>query len=150
MARENTARSNVTAWALMTARSNDICFARDDPRGKRLGRRFGDEDAGDAVDDRLESATTSECNYRRTARLRFDGRDAEVFLARKHDGGGAPIEIAHLFVGHRSEQLHVGAGRFDLRRQPGALRAVADDAERRARQAARLDREVYAFVWNEG
>jgi hypothetical protein len=57
--------------------------------------------------------------------------------------------IAHIFVRQRTEQLHVRARPRDQRGQCVALRALADDAQRRLREQARLDRHVYAFVRNE-
>ena len=111
--------------------------------------RLVDEDAGHAVDDRFEGAPSRERNDGRRAGLRLDRGDAEVFFPWKEHGGRATIVIAHLLVGERSEQLHVGAGARNERGQSIALRPAADDAKRRVRKAARLDRHVYAFVWNE-
>ena len=65
----------------------------------------------------------AERNDGRAARLRLDRRDAEVFFAWKQHGGRASILIAHVLVGHRSEQLHVGAGA--RRRAQPARRAPA-------------------------
>ena len=125
------------------------CPARAMPAASASGGRLVDEHAGHAVDDRFERAASRERDDGRAAGLRLDRRDAEVFFAWKQHGGRAAIVIAHVLVGQRSEQLHVGAGARDERGQSVALRPVADDAKRRAREAARLDRHVYAFVWNE-
>jgi hypothetical protein len=82
--------------------------------------------------------------------LSLDGHDAEIFLAGKQHSGRTPIEIAHLLVADRPEQLDVGACGGDARGERGALGAIAHDPKGRAREAARLDRHVYAFVEDEG
>src|SRR5688500_1246771 len=70
--------------------------------------RLGYQHTSDAINDRLERASSPEGNDRRAASLRFDGRNTEVFFARQQDRGRPPIEIAHGVVGYRSEQLNVG------------------------------------------
>ena len=65
---------------------------------------------------------------RPSARLRFDGHDAEVLFAGQQHRRRAAIEIAHVGVGQRPEQLDVGAGAAASRvkrRAPGRRRRCA-------------------------
>ena len=95
----------------MTARSNGSCLARAMPAASASG--VGSSTSTPVTPSMTVSSAPprAERNDGRAAGLRLDRRDAEIFFARKQHRGRAAIVIAHVLVGERSEQLHVGAGR---------------------------------------
>src|SRR5262245_29524330 len=123
--------------------SRDTC-------GKRPWCGVVNEHAGYAVDHGLERAAARERDNRRAAGLRLDRRDAEILFAWEQHGGGSAVQVANLLIGEGSEQLDIRTGAGRQRGQRGAFGAMADDTKGSAREGARLDRHVYALVWNEG
>ena len=80
------------------------------------------------------------------AGLRFDGHDAEVFLARHQHHAGAAIQIPKLSVGLASRET---ASRSPSRAGPleaRALGTVADDAQGHLGLSAGLDGDMYLLV----
>ncbi len=115
--------------------------------GQRLDRRVGDEDAGLAVDHRVERAATAERHDGPAGGLRFDRHDAEIFLARQDGRDRRAIELANVFVGLPADQLDAVAGEP---LQPLAFRAVADHGESNPGAAGRHHREIDALVRHQG
>ena len=107
------------------------------------------QDAGDAVDDRLERAAAPQRHDGPSARLRFDRDDAEVFFAGQQDRCRATVELAHLSVGQRPEKLDISAEIGGQPTQASRSGPIADDAEREPRKPARLDGQVDALVGHE-
>ena len=83
-----------------------------------------------------------------SAGLRLDGHDAEVFFARQQRDRRVAVQVANLLVGAAAEERRaVAAGA--ARSSACALRAVADDLQRDAREPRGVDREVDALVRHE-
>ena len=124
-----------------TARSTRAAMAS----AKAGGRRLVDEQAGLAGHDGFERAAAAERDDRPAAGLRLERHDAEVFFARQQRHGRAAIQLANLVVRLAAEKLDVAAVAGE-RSSARALGAVADDLQRHAREPARVDGEVDAFV----
>ena len=144
-----TARSNVMACCRMISGSKRISPCARDARGKGGRRGLVDEDAGDAVEDRLDRAAAAQRDDRRPARLRFDRHDAEILLAGKEHGRRASILVVYGLVGQRAEKLHVGSRARGEIHQRAALGSVADDAKWHVGEMAGLDGHVDALIRNE-
>ena len=114
--------------------------------GPGVRRGAVDQDAGVAVDHRLERAAAGQRDDRPAAGLRLDGDDPEILLARQEHGGGAAIELTHVFIGRSAEKLHFGTGN-GLESSP--VGALAGDFQGESGTASRMDRDVETLVGDE-
>ena len=115
--------------------------------GPGVRRGAVDQDARFAVDDRLERAAAGQRDDRPAAGLRLDGDDPEILFAREEHGGGAAIELTHVFIGRSAEELHFGT-RQGL--EAGPVGAFSGDFQGESGTASRMDRDVETLVRDEG
>ena len=99
ISRQNRSRLKRSAWRRIAGLSKRPALSMSMARAMRVGKgrcgRIVDEKSGFVGDHGFERAAASERNDRTAACLRFDGDDAEVFLAGEQCHGGAAIEIAN-------------------------------------------------------
>ena len=152
MAVRKRSRENCSAWARMRAGSNArplVDAVADPAHGVGPGVRRGavDQDARFAVDHRLERAAAGQRDDRPAAGLRLDGDDPEILFAREEHGGGAAIELTHVFIGRSAQELHFGT-RQGL--EAGPVGALSGDFQGESGTASRVDRDVETLVGDEG